>query len=289
MTQVIKKAGIAIMVAIFIATICLSMVILPSKVYANPYAIGDTGPAGGIIFYINGSYCLEAAPSDLVVEVDTVLVYTFIWSHVITSYVPTQSGIGTGQSNTNAIIAQDWPLYNAARYCADYVSPSGYSDWFLPSMDELNEMYKKRLIIGGFNNEARYWSSSEYIESNARDQWFLNGGQNWSMKTDDQHVRPIRAFTASAAAAEPVWIRDTAMKCKVVWINEDGDFQFSFIHPYADNNWVKIYDMSGKEVFSIDMPYDNPNIIVDLPDGTYTVKTFHDQPEPLQTFIIGKP
>jgi len=33
----------------------------------------------------------------------------------------------------------------------------------------------------------------------------------------------------------------------------------------------------------------NPNIIEDLPDGMYTVKTFHDQLEPLQEFIIGKP
>ena len=94
---------------------------------------------------------------------------------------------------------------------------------------------------------------------------------------------------APLTIAEPVWVRTQEMTCKQVWINEDNKFQFSFIYPYADNNWVKIYDMSGKEVFSIDMPYDNPNIIVDLPDGMYTVKTFHDQPEPIQTFVIGKP
>ena len=50
----------------------------------------------------------------------------------------------------------------------------------------------------------------------------------------------------SSETVEPVWIRDTQMKCKQVWINEDNKFQFSFIYPYADNNWVKIYDMSGK-------------------------------------------
>ena len=67
------------------------------------------------------------------------------------------------------------------------------------------------------------------------------------------------------------------MKCLQVWINEDNMFQFSFIYPYADNNWVKIYDMAGNMVYEIDMPYDNPNIIADLPNGMYTVKTFHDQ------------
>jgi hypothetical protein len=95
--------------------------------------------------------------------------------------------------------------------------------------------------------------------------------------------------TIGSVSAEPVWERDSEMKCKQVWINEDNKFQFSFIYPYADNNWVKIYDASGKEVYSIDMPYDNPNIIVNLPDGTYTVKTFHDQIEPIQEFVIGKP
>jgi hypothetical protein len=93
---------------------------------------------------------------------------------------------------------------------------------------------------------------------------------------------------AHAPHVEPVWVRDSEMKCKQVWVNEDNKFQLSFIYPYKDNNWVKIYDMNGKEVFSIDMPYDNPNIIVDLPDGMYTVKTFSDQLEPIQTFVIGK-
>ena len=42
-------------------------------------------------------------------------------------------------------------------------------------------------------------------------------------------------------------------------------------------------------VYEIDMPYVNPNIIVDLPNGTYTVKTFSvGSAEPIQTIVIGK-
>jgi hypothetical protein len=90
-------------------------------------------------------------------------------------------------------------------------------------------------------------------------------------------------------AEEPVWVRTQEMTCKQVWVNEDNKFQFSFIYPYRDNNWVRIYDMTGKMVYEIDMPYDNPNIIVDLPDGMYTVKTFTvGSGEPIQTFVIGK-
>ena len=79
-------------------------------------------------------------------------------------------------------------------------------------------------------------------------------------------------FAVSGATIEPVWIRTMPMTCSRVWINEDNMFQFVFIYPYADNNWVRIYDMERKEVFEVDMPYDNPNLIVDLPDGMYTCK-----------------
>jgi hypothetical protein len=96
-------------------------------------------------------------------------------------------------------------------------------------------------------------------------------------------------LTSSDDDKEEVWVRTQEMTCKQVWVNEDNKFQFSFIYPYRDNNWVRIYDMAGIMVYEVDMPYDNPNIIVDLPDGTYTVKTFHDQIAPIQEFVIGKP
>jgi hypothetical protein len=103
------------------------------------------------------------------------------------------------------------------------------------------------------------------------------------------YIDNVKLEAPEGAAAGSVWVRTQEMTCKQVWVNEDNKFQFSFIYPYRDNNWVKIYDMSGKEVYSIDMPYDNPNIIVDLPNGTYTVKTFTvGSTEPIQTFVIGK-
>jgi hypothetical protein len=87
----------------------------------------------------------------------------------------------------------------------------------------------------------------------------------------------------------PAWVRTGPMVCYQVWVNEDNNFEFVFWWEYKDNNWVKIYDMAGNEVFSIDMPYGDAHFVANLPDGMYTVKTFNDQPEPIQTFIIGKP
>ena len=85
---------------------------------------------------------------------------------------------------------------------------------------------------------------------------------------------------------EPAGVRTHPMTVWQIFINEDNDFQFIFWYLYSDNNLVKIYDMAENLVFEVDLP--NPNLIVDLPDGMYTVKTFHGS-VPLQEFIIGKP
>ena len=68
------------------------------------YKVGDLGPAGGYIFYVDtedrfeGFTYLEAAPSDLAT--------TYIWSDVTDSFVGTERGLGKGEANTLAIIAQ---------------------------------------------------------------------------------------------------------------------------------------------------------------------------------------
>jgi hypothetical protein len=86
------------------------------------------------------------------------------------------------------------------------------------------------------------------------------------------------------------WVRgDRNMVCYQVWVNDDDCFEFVFWYEYKDNNWVKIYDMAGNEVFSVDMAYGKANFTACLADGMYTVKTFHvDMSEPLQEFVIAK-
>jgi len=69
---------------------------------------------------------------------------------------------------------------------------NGYSDWFLPSKDELNMLYQNRNLIGNFTNN-HYWSSSEYDYYAA---YFLsfNGGGGDAGKGDSFRVRAVRAF-----------------------------------------------------------------------------------------------
>ena len=117
--------------------------------------------------------------------------------------------------------------------------------------------------------------------------------ENVDNRIPDVFMIIYECMSCSKAAAEPEpepWVRgDRDMVCYQVWVNDDGCFELAFWWEYADNNWVRIYDMEGNMVWETDMPYGEAEIEVCLPDGMYLVKTFHDQPEPLQEFYIGKP
>ena len=104
------------------------------------------------------------------------------------------TAIGTGLSNTNAIIAsQGATATSYAAGLARAYAGGGYTDWYLPSMDELNKLYLNRTAIGGFAN-FNYWSSTENASSHARYQNFLNGAQISDLKDLTVYVRAIRAF-----------------------------------------------------------------------------------------------
>lgn len=102
--------------------------------------------------------------------------------------------VGTGQQNTTAILAGCGTAGIAARLCDEY-SNDGYSDWYLPSKDELNILYINRVAIGGFASSL-YWSSSELdLYYFAWLQYFVNGVQYNYLKGDAGYVRAIRSFT----------------------------------------------------------------------------------------------
>jgi hypothetical protein len=103
------------------------------------------------------------------------------------------------------------------------------------------------------------------------------------------YTGPIFACPPGEPEPEP-WVRgDRHMVCSLVEVNENNCFELVFIYEYADNNHVMIYDEQGNLVYETDMQYGNARIEVCLPDGMYKVMTYHDQPEPLQEFYIGKP
>jgi len=112
------------------------------------------------------------------------------------SYIPTGAtgtALGTGNANTNTIVANQGAGSYAAQLCADLVL-GGYSDWYLPSKDELNKLYLNQGTIGNFAANAYYWSSSEYNNINALNQAFDFFYQGINDKANLYHVRAIRAF-----------------------------------------------------------------------------------------------
>ena len=77
----------------------------------------------------------------------------------------------------------------------DALAYDGYTDWFLPSKDELNLMYANlhKAGLGGFS-DAGYWSSSEYYAYDAWWQRFYNGYQIYIRKSSGYYKRAARAF-----------------------------------------------------------------------------------------------
>jgi len=115
------------------------------------------GYEGGIIAYVDGSgkHGLIAAPSDL----DGV----YFWGRAFT-------------------------------VCEELVI-DGYDDWYLPSKEELNTLYKNKDAIGGFTEDI-YWCSTE-LEKDGNGAWaqrFSDGKQDTSAKKSERKVRAVRSF-----------------------------------------------------------------------------------------------
>lgn len=101
-------------------------------------------------------------------------------------------GIFEGQENTRAIVAKMGEGNYPASLC-ESLNYKGYTDWYLPSKDELNLLYLKRKEVGGFA-EKYYWSSSEVSNGDVWYQSFFNGKTYSLIKGNKAYVRAIRKF-----------------------------------------------------------------------------------------------
>lgn len=161
-----------------------------------PYqpAIGDIYQ-GGVITYLfqpNDLGYDPAVPHGLISAQNDI--YPTRWDCTGLSVPNTYSEIGTGLNNT-AIIAGTCPQspYSAAKSCYNLLY-NGYTDWFLPSLNELVKVYQQRNTIGGFINTF-YWSSTEYNSANAYVINFTNGNITPVAKDAANYsVRPMRYF-----------------------------------------------------------------------------------------------
>ena len=200
---------------------------------APAYLIGSTGPGGGIIYYRSSSgwtcgptldekcYYLEVAPPALGLaswDTDTVNSVSRTWaqSPYQTTEVPDFGDranaqlIGYGYRNTQLIISQgNSDATTSAAALAQSFTGGGFSDWFLPTRNELNELCKWQTAsdcgqtttnqnsAAGATGFVRgpYWSSSELSATEAYSRENRQGGnQGGGVKSSTALVRPIRAF-----------------------------------------------------------------------------------------------
>ncbi|MBL4706450.1 MAG: DUF1566 domain-containing protein [Flavobacteriales bacterium] len=112
------------------------------------------------------------------------------------------TAVGTGAQNTIDILAECTTSGTAADICMN-LSLNGYNDWFLPSKDEMTEMYNNMAAInttatanGGttFDESVLYWTSTQHDADKAFDIYFLNGLTDSTLKLNYFSVRAARSF-----------------------------------------------------------------------------------------------
>jgi len=169
---------------------------LPSR----DYAPGDVGPAGGYIFYVNPDFArdgwryLEAAPYDQSAGAK--------WGCFRTAIPGARAtAIGTGRENTRDMLSACSDPGTAAHLCAN-LTVNGVTGWFLPSRDELIQMYKNLHATGaanfgdrGVTDNFSYWASSQLTADMAAHIDFADLGRpHFDDKDFPRRVRAIRVF-----------------------------------------------------------------------------------------------
>jgi len=139
---------------------------------------------GGIIFWLNKT-------KDGGLIADTADLQPAMWFNGTALQVPgtTQSG----KSNTRIIVAAQGTSRNYAALECAILDRGGFTDWFLPSKEELNRLFIQRNVVGGFAS-VDYWSSSLELNNYPFGQHFGTGHRNYNIENYFYSVRAIRSF-----------------------------------------------------------------------------------------------
>jgi hypothetical protein len=195
---------------------------MPSSVASTTptptYVVGDTGPGGGVIYYVANTpfacgaslstQCtyLEVSPTSWNTPPNPSATYT----NVVAAMGANRSAVGAGYQNTLDAVNQAGVNGTHAPHLARAYQGNGKTDWHIPSSLELRELCKYArqqpsvstatacnstgTIRAGFIDTGIYFSSTE--SGTDRIVWvtFGTGGSSSALKTSNQMFRPIRAF-----------------------------------------------------------------------------------------------
>jgi hypothetical protein len=157
---------------------------------------------GGVVFWVDhtGEHGLILSMADLSTG--------HPWSNVGDALYES-SNDWDGKNNSKGILGQEGHESSAALLCDEYVNEDygtgKYSDWYLPSISELNQVWnhyfevQRALTLSGNAGceplvQNYYWSSTEYKENRALYFVFFDGTVGYERKSRGNHVRAVRAF-----------------------------------------------------------------------------------------------
>ena len=188
----------------------------PSSIRSNgsgetTYNIGDTGPAGGTIFITpstvgntTGRY-FEVAP--IAYRVSRPWCNSTYTSHAVSNtdnrtLHASAEGIGSGERNTEGGYFQKYYALgtanvdptganNAFAYCYNF-SYGGFSDWFMPSVDEALK------LPASYSSGLSVWTSSKLGSNPVYAKIITNSNWNYVTKNNSIGVIPVRSFTVSS-------------------------------------------------------------------------------------------
>ena len=166
-------------------------------------SVGDSA-CGGIVGYVlqSGDTGYVAGEQRGLIVSATNQSTGIIWAVLAnqSTSVPdgTETGLGTGSSNTDNIIAQNGDTTDYAAGLASSYTDGVYSDWFLPSWDEMYKLYVNIVAINTTATDAiagnPYWTSSEFSASAASALNPGNGNAHNDGKSTTWQVRSVRYF-----------------------------------------------------------------------------------------------
>ena len=187
--------------------------------YGGSCKIGDVAPGGGYVFYVSattidaasgistgGIYLASAPQTWSGGSIDP----NASWGCGSSTITGTLDSLGSGAENTRLINAGCSTSGIASRLAADS-SAEGFTDWFIPSLDELTLIYNNLKVSSLSNLQSwNYWSSTQGTTSAYGKYWWFGSGAV-SGQTDknnsagsNMYVRPIRAFSPTALASNTI-------------------------------------------------------------------------------------
>ena len=149
------------------------------------------------------------------------------------------TSIHNGSSNTNTIISQPWHVSSAAKLCKDYRG-GGYTDWYLPSLTELNHGFNAGSVVGTVIGsdilKGSYWTSTEkdstkaYLYDFAHTTSFVGSKVFDSVKDVTNKVRAFRL--AQVNERRRPWNPDWTWDYTPIWYNPGGNI-------WDDGEWFR--------------------------------------------------